>query len=188
MKQIISFFLAVIFTPIFGGIINALFVRIIFFFDKEPVNNEIPIRILFIDSKLAFIFFLPNVYIFCFYLFFYFFSEATVSFFQPVKIELLLVLAITGGISLICHLVFSQRIKLFEDKAVIEKKIGSKEIDLRQIASIHPKSLFLFPRVKNLVFIMNDKSIIKTKIPEYYFETISSLHKNVLANTAQLGG
>lgn len=156
MKQIIPFFLAVIFTPIFGGIINALFVRIIFFFDKEPVNNEIPIRILFIDSKLAFIFFLPNVYIFCFYLFFYFFSEATVSFFQPVKIELLLVLAIIGGISL--------------------------------IASIHPKSLFLFPRVKNLVFIMNDKSIIKTKIPEYYFETISSLHKNVLANTAQLGG
>lgn len=87
---------------------------------------------------------------------------------------MLLVVGSFGGVSLVCHLFFSQRIRLFQDKALIEKIfLGSKEINWNQVISINKKSAFLLPRIKNLVFNMKNNSTIETKIPEHYFETIN---------------
>lgn len=85
-----------------------------------------------------------------------------------------------GGFSFICHLLFSERINLYQDKVVIEKIfLGSKEIEWGQVISIEKKSVFLFPRLKNLVFTMKDESIVETRIPEYYLEAITALHKDI---------
>lgn len=180
MRQIIPFFLTIVLTPILAGIINSLLVRIIFLFIRKKIKNEVPIKTLFADSKLAFIFLLPLSYVLCFYCFSYFLSGINSTFFQPAKKELLFIMGVMWCLSLISHLLFSERIRLFKNKAILERIcLVRKEIEWSQVISIKKKSAFLFTRVKSLVFMMKDNSIIETRIPEYYLEIINSIKNHL---------